>query len=228
MTRLCGHCWPSWPILSSINKIKIVSDIGKTPSISVLHFHLNHDNDIGLLLTVAMKCLHSSLFCQKILAQNFRTNFPSTLCKRTSFQSAFFNVDEFSLGPVFIEPPYSWPLSLVTTWFVYIYVGVMLTQPAFGQFMYPFWVISVHNFFSERLDLDPSLFFIPPVRPGLRGHHFKVPQGPIWCLRRKSPFSTRVVIYWNRLSTFIVITPSINCFKRKYDSVWLELFAEVP
>ncbi len=40
----------------------------------------------------------------KILSENVRTNFPSTFCKRTSFQSAFFNVDEFSLGPVFIEP----------------------------------------------------------------------------------------------------------------------------
>ncbi len=30
--------------------------------------------------------------------------YTSMFCKGTSFQSAFFNVDEFSLGPVFIEP----------------------------------------------------------------------------------------------------------------------------
>ncbi len=39
------------------------------------------------------------------------TNFPSTFCKRTRFQSAFFNEDEFSLGPVFIEPPFSLSVS---------------------------------------------------------------------------------------------------------------------
>ncbi len=39
-----------------------------------------------------MKRLHRSLFCQKIQSENFRTNFPSTFCKTTSFQSAFFNL----------------------------------------------------------------------------------------------------------------------------------------
>ncbi len=47
--------------------------------------------------------LHWSLFCQKVLSENVWSNFPSTFCKRTSFQSAFFNEYQFSLGPVFIE-----------------------------------------------------------------------------------------------------------------------------
>ncbi len=102
-TRLCGHCWPSWPILPLNNEIKIVSDIGRS-AISAWDCHLIYDNDICLLSTAAMKCLHWSLFCQKILSENFRTYFPSTFCKRTSFQSAFFNKDEFSLGPVFLIP----------------------------------------------------------------------------------------------------------------------------
>ncbi len=101
LTRSCGDCWSWCPILPIINKIKIVSDIGCSPAISAWDCHLIHDNDIGLLSTAAMKCLHWSLFCQKILSVNFRTNFPNTFCKRTSFQSAFFNEDEFSLGPVF-------------------------------------------------------------------------------------------------------------------------------
>ncbi len=103
LTRLCGRFWPSWPILPLINKIKIVFDIGWSSAISAWDCHLIHDDGIGLLSTAATKCLHWSLFCQKILSENFRTNFPSTFCKRTSFQSAFFNKDEFSLGPVFIE-----------------------------------------------------------------------------------------------------------------------------
>ncbi len=45
---------------------------------------------------------------------------------------------------------------------------------------------AVYKMLSGRLDLDPNLFFIPPVRPGLRGHPFKVLQGPSRRLRRKS------------------------------------------
>ncbi len=94
LTRLCGHCWPSWPSLPLTNIV----------SVSAWNCHLIHDNDIGLLSTVAMKCLHRPLLCEKILSENFWTYFPSRFGKRTSFQSAFFNKDEFSLGPVFLIP----------------------------------------------------------------------------------------------------------------------------
>ncbi len=57
------------------------------------------------------------------------------------------------------------------------------------------------------------------MRPGLRGHPFKVLRGPSRRLRRKSPFSTRVVKYWNRLLTSIVTAPSVNSFKRQLGSV---------
>ncbi len=59
--------------------------------------------------------------------------------------------------------------------------------------------IVVKKCFFRGLDLDLSLFFTPPVQPGLRGHSFKVLQGPSWYIRRKSSFSSRVVKYWNRL-----------------------------
>ncbi len=77
------------------------------------------------------------------------------------------------------------------------------------------------------MDLDPSLFLIPPVRPGLRGHPFKVLQGPSRRLRRKSSFSIRGIIYWTRLPTPIVTAPSVNSFKRQLDPTWEELFPEV-
>ncbi len=76
----------------------------------------------------------------------------------------------------------------------------------------------VYKMFFGGLDLDPSLFSIPPVRPGLRGHPFKVLQGHSRHLSRKSPFSTRVVIYWNRLPTPIVTASSVNSCKRQLDS----------
>ncbi len=63
--------------------------------------------------------------------------------------------------------------------------------------------------------------------PCLRGYPFKVLQGLMRCLRRKSSFSTRVVKYWSRLPTPIVTAPSVNSFKRQLDSAWEDLFAEV-
>ncbi len=81
-------------------------------------------------------------------------------------------------------------------------------------------LIAVYKMFSGGLDLDTSLFFIPPVRPGLRGHPFKVLQGPSRRLRRKSSFSTRAVKYWNRIPTPIVTVPSVNSFKHHLDSAW--------
>ncbi len=71
-------------------------------------------------------------------------------------------------------------------------------------------LIVVCKIFSKGLDLGPSLFFIPPVRPGLRSHPFKVLQGPSRRLRRTSSFSTRVVKYRNRLLTPFVTAPSVN------------------
>ncbi len=88
--------------------------------------------------------------------------------------------------------------------------------------------IVVCNMFSGGFDLYPSLFFIPPVRPGLSGLPLNVLQGPSRRLQRKSSFSTRVVKYWNRLPTPIVTAPSLNSFKRQLDSDSEEQFAEVP
>ncbi len=71
LTRICGHCWPSWTALPLINKIRIVSDIGWSPVISTWDCHLIHDNGIDLLSTAAMKRLHWSLFCQKVCQKIF-------------------------------------------------------------------------------------------------------------------------------------------------------------
>ncbi len=79
--------------------------------------------------------------------------------------------------------------------------------------------------FSVGLYLDPILFIIPPVRPGLRGHPFEVLLGPSQRKRRTSSFLTRVVKYWNRLPTPI---STEKYFKSQLVSAWEELFAEAP
>ncbi len=76
--------------------------------------------------------------------------------------------------------------------------------------------------------LDPGLFLITPVLPGLKGNPFKVLQDPTRPLRRKSSFSTRVVKYWNRIPTPIATAHPVNFFKRQVDLAWEELLAEAP
>ncbi len=71
LTRSWGDCWSSCPISLLINKIKIVSDIGWSSAISAWNCHLIHNNDIGLLSTVAMERLHWSLFCQEVCQKIF-------------------------------------------------------------------------------------------------------------------------------------------------------------
>ncbi len=48
-------------------------------------------------------------------------------------------------------------------------------------------LIVVYKTLSGGLDLDPSVFFLLPVRPGLRGHPFEVLQGPSGRLRKIRP-----------------------------------------
>ncbi len=55
----------------------------------------------------------------------------------------------------------------------------------------------IQYFFSGGLDLDPSPFFISPVRPGLRGHVFIVLQGPR-DFEESRPFQYESYSYCNR------------------------------
>ncbi len=78
------------PILTLINKIKIVSNIGWSPAISAWDCHLIHGNDIGLLSTAAMKCLHWTLFCQNILPVNFLYEFSKYVLQKDKFSKRVF------------------------------------------------------------------------------------------------------------------------------------------
>ncbi len=84
-------------------------------------------------------------------------------------------------------------------------------------------LIVVYKMFSGGLGLDPSLIVIPPVRPGLRGHPFKVLQSP----SRRLLFNTSRKILEQAPHSYCN-HPSVNSFIRQLDSVWEELFAEVP
>ncbi len=76
-------------------------------------------------------------------------------------------------------------------------------------------IIAAYKMFTAGLDLDISLFFVLSARPGLKDRVFKVLQGLRRGLRRSTPSSIQAAKFWNRLSTSIVTTPSINALIRQ-------------
>ncbi len=66
----------------------------------------------------------------------------------------------------------------------------------------------------------------PPV--SLRGHTYRLLQGPSRLRRRSSAFSVRVVKYWNRLPAHLVLAPSVSIFKKQLERHWFEIFPAAP
>ncbi len=55
LTRSCGDCWPSCPILPLINQIKIVSDIGLELSSHPLQLTIDSGFEMSALIIVLPK-----------------------------------------------------------------------------------------------------------------------------------------------------------------------------
>ncbi len=83
-------------------------------------------------------------------------------------------------------------------------------------------LILAFNIFKGEVDLNPSDFFLRPPRAGLRGHTYRLLQGP------SGAFSVRVVKYWNRLPVHLVLSPSVSIFKKQLDRQWSEIFPAAP
>ncbi len=73
-----------------------------------------------------------------------------------------------------------------------------------------------------------SEFFLRPPRAGLRGHAYRLLQGPSRLRRRSGAFSVRVVKYWNRLPAHLVLEPSVSIIKKQLDRHWFEIFPAAP
>ncbi len=68
--------------------------------------------------------------------------------------------------------------------------------------------------FKGEVDFSPSEFFLRPPQAGLRGHTYRLLHGPSRLRRRSGAFSVRVVKFWNRLLTHLVLSPSVSIFKK--------------
>ncbi len=78
--------------------------------------------------------------------------------------------------------------------------------------------------FKGEFDLNSSDFFLRPPRAGLRGHTYRLRQGPSRHPRRSGVLSVRIVIYWNVLPATLVLLPSVPIFKKQLDRQWSEIF----
>ncbi len=76
-------------------------------------------------------------------------------------------------------------------------------------------LILAFKIFKGEVDLNPSDFFLRPPRAGLRGHTYRLLQGP-------------VVKYWNRFPAHLVLPPSVSIFKKQLDRQWCEIFPAAP
>ncbi len=68
-------------------------------------------------------------------------------------------------------------------------------------------LILAFKFFKGKVDRNPSDFFLRPPRAGLRGHTYRLLQGPSRLQRMSGAFSVRVVKFWNRLPAHLVLSP---------------------
>ncbi len=80
-------------------------------------------------------------------------------------------------------------------------------------------LILAFKIFKGEVDLNPSEFFLRPPRAGLRGHAYRLLQGPSRLRRRSGAFSVRVVKYWNRFPAHLVLAPSASIFKKNSRTV---------
>ncbi len=89
-------------------------------------------------------------------------------------------------------------------------------------------LILAFNIFRGEVDLNPSGFFLRSPRAGLRGHTYRLLQGPSRLRRRSGAFSVRIMKFWNRFPTHLVLPPSVSIFKKQLDRQWSEIFPAAP
>ncbi len=89
-------------------------------------------------------------------------------------------------------------------------------------------LILAFNIFKGEVELNQSDFFLRPPPAGLRGHTYRLLQGPSHLRRRSGAFSVRIVKFRNRLPAPLVLSPSVSIFKKQLDRRWSVIFPAVP
>ncbi len=79
----------------------------------------------------------------------------------------------------------------------------------------------------SKVKLTLTIFIRPP-RAGLRGHTYRLLQGPSRLRRRSGENSVWVVTFWNRLPAHLVLSPSVSIFRKQLDRQRSEIFTSAP
>ncbi len=75
------------------------------------------------------------------------------------------------------------------------------------------------------LHLSPPYFFLRSPRAGLRGHTYRLLQGPNHLRRRNGALSVHVVQYCDRLQVPLVMSPSMPAFKKVFGPSMFQTFS---
>ncbi len=81
-----------------------------------------------------------------------------------------------------------------------------------------------YNIFHGRLDLPRTGCFEAPPERNLRERDYKLRHRSFRLLRRKTAFSARFPISWDKLPMAMVNAPTLDTFKRLPDLAWSSLF----
>jgi len=82
-------------------------------------------------------------------------------------------------------------------------------------------LIETYKIVTNKENIDSAQFFeFTDTGHDLRGHSLKLSQSRNRSRVRRTFFSQRVVVDWNRLPQYVVDAPSTNAFKNRLDKYW--------
>ena len=90
-------------------------------------------------------------------------------------------------------------------------------------------MISVYNLLNGRVNIDSDK--ICPLSKGsninTRSHSYQLKGQTCRTDMRMNTFSQRIVLPWNQLNSFTVMSPTIDCFKERYDKANLSQYQQL-
>ena len=89
-------------------------------------------------------------------------------------------------------------------------------------------MIMVYRLLHGEVDVAPDIFFAPAALRTTRGHPWKLEKPRAVSRPRRNVFSVRVVNDWNALPAWVVSAETLNIFKSRLDSHWLQFAYAIP
>ena len=86
-------------------------------------------------------------------------------------------------------------------------------------------MIMVYNILNGRVNMDSEkICHFMKGSQITRSHNYQLQGNICRTEMRKNAFSQRIILPWNQLDPFTVVSPSIDCFKERYDKAHLSQY----